>query len=86
MKAVFVMDMPERCSECNFSNPDGDWCPFHGEVSYQEYGSCKPDDCPLKQMPEKKKFREGMSIGELAGMSAWNACIDAITGENADGS
>ena len=72
-KAILVMDMPERCSECNFSNPDGDWCPFHGEVSYPEYGSKKPDDCPLKPIPKKY---DGWFLSDRT--RGWNACIDKI--------
>lgn len=51
-KALILLNMPEKCSECVASNPDGDWCPFHGEVTYLEYGSKRPDDCPIKELPD----------------------------------
>lgn len=27
-KGVVVVDIPDKCSDCVFSAPDGDWCPF----------------------------------------------------------
>lgn len=51
-KGVVVVDIPDKCSDCVFSAPDGVWCPFHGEVSYPEYGSRKPDNCPIRALPD----------------------------------
>ena len=51
-KGIVVVEIPDKCCDCMFSNPDGDWCPFHGEVSYSEYGSRKPDNCPIKELPD----------------------------------
>ena len=54
-KGIIVVDMVDKCEDCVFSNPDGDCCPFHGEISYTEYGSRRPDDCPIKPIPEQDK-------------------------------
>ena len=58
-KAILVMDnMPDKCGECECSYCDYDdphlnfICAVVGDnVS----GSDKPDWCPLREMPEKKK-------------------------------
>lgn len=82
-KAVFVTDNSEKCCDCIFSNPDGDYCPFHGYISMEEYSIKKPDDCPLKPMPEKKP--EYLSINSEKGYcDGWNACIDEICGEETE--
>lgn len=79
-KAILIIDMPENCNECNFSSVDGDWCQFHGEISFCEYVSRKPDDCPLKPMPEKSYTGKSDYLQWGDWEDGWNACIDAITG------
>ena len=75
MKAILVLEMPSKCEECNF----------------HQYGIChakrkcitgtpkelksKPDWCPLKLIPEKKKYDwQRYDKG-------YNACIDEILGD-----
>jgi len=78
MKAVLVIDMPNRCWEC----------PIHYlniceanqyKVGWENGRNGKPDWCPLKPLPQK------LPPNELGNMSlyksGWNACLDAITGE-----
>ena len=84
-KAVFVTDNSEKCCDCVFSNPDGDYCPFHGYISMEEYSIKKPDDCPLEPMPEKKEATVLSTSPLLKGTlsehsKGWNDCIDAIMG------
>lgn len=66
-KAVLVIDMPESCDMCDFMDMvNGEmYCgvPGCGEFA-EDYIMCRPDWCPLIELPEKKQ----------------NACIDAITG------
>lgn len=80
-KGIIVVNMPEKCEDCTFSNPDGDYCPFHGEVSYPEYGSKKPSDCPIRPMPERWKVcgkypQPGEPVPSYR--IGWNACLDKI--------
>ena len=54
-----------------------------------EYGYCqgKPDWCPLKPLPEKKEYIVPIDNAESQKdiiAVGWNACINAITGGNAD--
>lgn len=76
-KAIVVIDMPEKCSECVFSNPDGDWCPFRGVVSYTEYGSKKPDNCPIRKIPDQMQMSHTQDYNDGQN-EGWNACIDNI--------
>ena len=85
-KAVLVMDMPERCDMCDFV--DGEktlYCGVPGvgeEVT--DYISCRPDWCPLRELPEKKVADKRLAISPLTEghlkdfEKGWNACLDAI--------
>lgn len=80
-KAVLIMDMPKSCGDCVFSNPDGDYCPFLGEVTLSEYEGCKKANCPLRELPEKHNT-DARQVGEQWAVfnQGWNACLDAIEG------
>lgn len=83
-KGIIVLDVPERCGDCIFSNPDGDYCPFHGEIAYPEYETKKPDWCPIQPFPERKPSAVFATTPMLEGNyfephdEGWNACIDRI--------
>lgn len=92
-KALFVMDMPESCVDCQFCYEYHEGieacCTFTREPSNddmyriikEDYCQDKPDWCPLRPMQEKKP--EYLSINSEKGYcEGWNACIDAITGGN----
>lgn len=76
-KVVLVLDMPESCDMCDFADMiNGEmYCgvPGYGELA-EDYIICRPDWCPLRELPEKKQnaCKHGFAAG-------WNACIDAIT-------
>lgn len=86
-KAVLVMDMPEqvcqKCTLCYETEDDEYLCCAVGKLVPDGE---KPDWCPLRELPEKKKtfttlechsngrWTEGMKAG-------WNACLDAIAKE-----
>lgn len=93
-KAVLVMDMPKNgCMDCNVcrSTLFKTICGITGNGvsgNYERGGF--PESCPLKSMPEKRPetvLREyiGMPKGIFKVHSekseGWNACIDAICGE-----
>lgn len=95
-KAVLVMDMPESCKKCVFCRGlnacklkkylAGDRICTIYTVDKQIMEGGKPDWCPLRELPERKKtfttlechsngrWTEGMKAG-------WNACLDAIAKE-----
>ena len=63
-KAVLVMDMPESCDMCDFVDDEQPtrygkkalYCgvPGIGE-DVTDYIACRPDFCPLRELPEKKE-------------------------------
>ena len=79
-KAALIMDMPESCDMCNFV--DGEktlYCGVQGvgeEVT--DYISCRPDWCPLRELPEKKETNYYMNNKGKGIVEGWNACLDAI--------
>ena len=84
-KAILVMDnMPDKCGECECSYCDYDDSHLNlicAVVGDNVSGSDKPDWCPLREMPEKKKTIGTESETERIYMNCgWNDCIDAIGG------
>lgn len=80
-KAVLVMDMPRKCSDCQFYyetyDEDDDYvskCEVLNDITIDGFID-KYSGCPLKQMPEKKQHTL-YSIG--AWNSGYNACIDEL--------
>ena len=86
-KGIIVVDIPEKCEDCVLSNPDGDYCPFHGAVSYPEYDSKKPNDCPIKPLPMKNevmklpRIRTMNDLKRIGFQEGWNACVERILNE-----
>lgn len=76
-KAVLVIDMPERCADCQLS------CPLRNsshaknsyaccyltlkDISKTDYYDKKPDWCPLRELPEKNP--NNPELGNQAGIS-----------------
>lgn len=82
--AILVIDMPESCMGCNFmycdeeNNTESCQAREKATIVYLEKED-KPDWCPLHPMPEKKP--KYLSINNKKGYcEGWNACIDAIGG------
>lgn len=91
-KAIFVMDMPERCSKCRFSYE------FQGikkcqlmnvlfkgksELSQNNFAMDRHEECPLRKMPEKKEADvqptypiPRRTYSEYS--KGWNDCVDEI--------
>lgn len=83
LKAVLIMNMPENCANCNFSEwrkdedwGDGDYCAING-------GQClnckRPKTCPLRMLPEPKSEEFGQTIISSARAEGWNNCLHTIT-------
>ncbi len=90
-KVVLDMDMPESCDMCDFV--DDMQPPRYGERTLYcsapgigedvtDYVACRPDWCPLRELPEKKDRNspERVEYGNFGkGYTAgFNDCIDKI--------
>lgn len=77
-KAVLVMDMPENCFKCKLQN----WanCKITNKC---HVGECRPDWCPLRELPEKEETVYPQECYDNSYWSdemraGWNACLDMI--------
>lgn len=89
-KAVLVMDMPERCSDCHYCNHKGYKNPCCALTNYANgYQSMTLEDiyrqrqswCPLRELPGKDKTIERCNEYADGWIAGWNACLDAIEGK-----
>lgn len=92
-KSVLIMDTPETCSDCRFCRELHEGIEACCEIVDDlvddslcrmiecEYGYCqsKPEWCPLKELPERRKYVEKFFNGDVKG---WNDCLKTIIGEN----
>lgn len=93
MKAILVIDTPNKCWECPLHRSS--WDEDNEEImicrgTYMEshYGEI-PSYCPLKPLPYNDFIHEaeGYQTEEeyKAYVSGWNDCLDALLGENENG-
>lgn len=89
-KAVLIMDMPQSCDMCDFA--DDTQPPRYGERTLYcnapgigddvtDYIACRPDWCPLRELPEKMEVcgkypQPGKPVPSYR--FGWNACLDEI--------
>ena len=92
-KAILVIDMPERCSDCPcFRYGVDNYCAVTGDTNYSHNNS-KPDWCPLTPVPKKidvpdwdnsikakneNAKKVGMYMYDRGHCRGYNACIDKI--------
>jgi hypothetical protein len=84
-KAILVMDMPNSCDVCDFNDERYHYCNiiwFGKDVS--DYVACRHEDCPLREVPQKKEEKVYTSMFAIAKKNGWNDCIDAILKEGAE--
>ena len=78
MKAILVIDMPNKCDDCDLRSFEG--CPLTGNL----WGE-RPIDCPLKRLPKKRKpceYPDTVSFKEAEyHASGYNQCLKDILGE-----
>ena len=85
-KAILVIDMPDSCMGCNFlycdAENNSESCQAREKSRIVDLEKDdKPDWCPLREMPEKKKTIGTESETERIYMNCgWNDCIDASGG------
>lgn len=94
MKAVIIIDMPERCDTCQVRHMGLAYCNV-GRFSTSHYASGKPVDqskrhpkCPARPIPMKMSaptYRDyDMRRDALNYYAGWNDCIDRITGKSSE--
>ena len=70
-KAILVIDMPENCFKCKLQ----DWANCR-IIKGCHTGDTRPDWCPLKELPKKKK--DTLMTNYSRYVQGWNDCIDRI--------
>ena len=81
-KAVLVMDMPECCADCHcgyFERGTKELNLVCGATGEDANNVGKPDWCPLRELPEKKKLTYNDLCTDCE-VSGWNDCLDEILG------
>lgn len=82
-KAILVMDMPNCCDRCKLCKIDATpyeiygFCLITNSVMQNEELNTKPDDCPLKVFPEKRRK------GTAKQKAISNDCYDGFATEDA---
>ena len=81
-KAVLLMDVPEKCLDCNLCVLDMDGsisCYYNKREICSNVGenNSRPNWCPLKELPNKK------NLGEIfnGNVKGWNDCLREIAGQ-----
>lgn len=81
MKAILVLEMPSSCDECDVMCGQ-----YYSAVKNKNFNNnMKPDNCPLREVPQKKKLDGDVSttqkMSEELVRVGYNACIDEILGD-----
>lgn len=83
MKAILVIDMPNRCSECPLCSKDenywGDIVSAECQMQYKGYLAndlIKPSWCPLKLLPHSKQMENRWFSDDYS--KGWNDCLEEI--------
>ncbi|MCI8378715.1 MAG: hypothetical protein HFH72_09380 [Lachnospiraceae bacterium] len=81
-KSILVIDTPDSCIDCpcNFAGMSGQvWCGKENkELLADDIQTFKPDWCPLKDVPTKKKENKYHNSYQKGQADGWNMCIDEI--------
>lgn len=79
-KSVLVINTPNKCIHCLLLNSEDkcmvqdDDANFNANDSWDELMK----GCPLKEVPERRKYGEEFFNGDVKG---WNDCLKIILGE-----
>ena len=88
MKAILVLEMPSKCSDCQFYYQTHDEnvdyvskCEVLNDMTIDGFID-KYSGCPLKPIPSKKPTIGKESDNDILCMNAgYNSCIDEILGD-----
>lgn len=89
-KGILIMDMPDSCLDCKFCREIDEGIEVCCEIMdepddsslcrmIEAYCQCRPNWCPIKELPEKMKYCNGTYNGEVKG---WNLCLEEILKED----
>ena len=82
-KAILIMDdMPECCADCHCGYFERDTKELNlvcGATGEDANNAGKPDWCPLRELPERKKLTYNNLCADCE-VSGWNDCLDEILG------
>ena len=82
-KAVLIMDdMPECCADCHcgyFERGTKELNLVCGATGEDANNAGKPDWCPLRELPERKKLTYNNLCADNKA-NGWNDCLDEILG------
>ena len=88
-KAVLLMDVPEKCIDCNLCVLDMDGsisCYYNKREICSNVGenNSRPNWCPLRPLPDRKEITETYKWEDRlpSFKCGWNWCLDEITGRN----
>ena len=88
-KAVLLMDVPEKCLDCNLCVLDMDGsisCYYNKREICSNVGenNSRPEWCPLRPLPDRKEITETYKWEDRlpSFKCGWNWCLDEITGRN----
>lgn len=88
-KAVLLMDVPEKCLDCNlcFLDMDGSISCYYNKreiCSNVGENNSRPNWCPLRPLPDRKEITETYKWEDRlpSFKCGWNWCLDEITGRN----
>ena len=85
MKAILVLEMPSKCSDCQFyyqtHDENDDYvskCEVLNDMTIDGFID-KYSECPLRPLPDKKPHAE--EFLEVFMNASYNSCIDEILGD-----
>ena len=88
-KSVLLMDVPEKCLDCNLCVLDMDGsisCYYNKREICSNVGenNSRPEWCPLRPLPDRKEITETYKWEDRlpSFKCGWNWCLDEITGRN----
>ena len=88
-KAVLLMDVPEKCLDCNLCVLDMDGsisCYYNKREICSNVGenNSRPNWCQLRPLPDRKEITETYKWEDRlpSFKCGWNWCLDEITGIN----
>ena len=86
-KAVLLMNVPEKCLDCNLCVLDMDGsisCYYNKREICSNVGenNSRPEWCPLRPLPDRKEITETYKWEDRlpSFKCGWNWCLDEITG------
>lgn len=81
-KSFLIIDTPKACIDCpcHFADDVMIWCGKEKrELLSDDIQTFKPDWCPLKDIPKKKKYESLSDTNPTkAWGNGWNACLEEI--------